>query len=122
MLAARTRWRVDDVSALLAAVATDIWNLDSAIEPDQVFGPAGPVIRGLSLEAFCAAPLQAFSKAVALCRYEAPPIEILQLVPVTAGEAELVRSEGLPALLACIRQHKPDLFDLARPPMCGAVQ
>lgn len=120
LLAARGRWSVDEISVLLAAVAKDVWDEATAIEVGQVFGPAGPIVGTSQLEGFCAVSPLSFEKALSVCTYEETPIEILQLIPITAGEAELVASEGIAGFLECIRDHKPDLLDLDRPPMCDA--
>ncbi len=121
LLASRSRWS-NDISALLATIAKEAWNGTQAVRPGQLFGPRGLIVDSSSVVGFCALKPLSFNSSFPLCTYEERPIEILQLVPITLGEGELVRDRGPRALLRLIREHEPDLLDLARPPMCEAVQ
>ena len=85
-----------------------------AIPRGHVIGPSGPIVPGVSLEAFYfAEPLYHPEKLVAF-RASDPPTFFVWAIPVSPQEAAFARANGADAFEDLLRDRDPDALDLHR--------
>lgn len=104
-----------EVASLMDVVARDIVASHVGLLRGQVLGPAGPVVDGSRLEAlYCSFPMFWPSELAQFDGLE-PPVTIVWLVPISAGEAAFVRDRGWDSFEDMLVERDPDLRDWFRP-------
>ncbi|MEV0718774.1 suppressor of fused domain protein [Asanoa sp. NPDC050611] len=102
-------------AGLLFQVAGELVRRQAGLRHGQVIGPAGPVFPGSRMTALVATNPGYLPESFAVCRTESVPIVLTYLLPLTGGEAGVVRERGLPALERLFVAEDPDLTDPGRP-------
>jgi suppressor of fused protein SUFU len=101
---------------LLFQVAGQMVDRRSALRHAQLIGPHGPVFPGSRLTAMVAISPHYMPERFEVCRLEEDvPAVFAWMVPITTGEADMLRTSGWESLQKAFAAQDPDLADPARP-------
>lgn len=108
-------------AGVLFDVARWVGRRRHALRPHEVIRLGGHVFRDTEMTALVAVPPQYMPDSFAVCEAAEVPIVMVWLVPLTAGEADLVDRSGWAALERILVAEDPDLSDPGRPevPLLG---
>ena len=115
MLMFRSSDGPQNLPVLLQQVALRALSQTTAYAIGEVVGPLGGLRHGSQLDAFVVAPPVYLPDSFHTFRGKPDPVVIGWLVPISAGEASVVRSKGYPALEEAFQRTDPDLLDFHRP-------
>jgi Suppressor of fused protein (SUFU) len=103
-------------AGLLFQVAGEMVDRRAALSHGQVIGPRGPLFPGRPATAMVAISPRYLPDEFARCHLdESVPVVLTWLVPITSGEAEVIRQEGWETLEGAFAAEDPDLTDPDRP-------
>ncbi|MEU4238351.1 suppressor of fused domain protein [Actinoplanes sp. NPDC026619] len=103
-------------AGLLFQLAGEMVRRGSALRPAQLIGPRGPLFPGSRLTAMVATSPVYLPEGFAVCRGgESAPVVLAWLVPISGGEAEVIRRDGWAALEEILVAQDPNLADPGRP-------
>jgi hypothetical protein len=108
------RFAVSSVPALLHAVGSELLREGRALSRGEVLGPAGPLLPGTSLTALYVAIPVVFPDGLRTWSGSDPATVIAWMVPISTGEAGLIRHSGWSGFEDVLVDQDPDLFDLTR--------
>jgi Suppressor of fused protein (SUFU) len=108
------RFAGDDLAALLQAVGEDVLDKGTALLRGEVLGPAGQLLPDTALTALYVSVPAVFPDQLHGYEGSDPETVIVWLVPISTGEATLVRERGWSAFEELLEAADPDLFDLHR--------
>jgi hypothetical protein len=114
LLAAHDRFICDELAATVASLAMRALEAHVALKFGEVFGPAGPLLPGSTLEAMLCLPPDPYPPSFAVCLETNSPTKFLRLMPISADEASEVRQSGTFNLLRRWKSDGTNLLDLAR--------
>ncbi|GAA1894721.1 suppressor of fused domain protein [Asanoa iriomotensis] len=101
-------------AGLLFQVAGELVRRGAGLRHGQVLGPAGPVFPGSAMTALVATNPGYLPESFAVNRTDSVAIVLTLLLPITTGEAAVVRERGLPALEGLFVAEDLDLTDPGR--------
>ena len=114
VLAARDRYVCDELAATLASIGLKALDSHSAFSIGNVFGPAGPLLRNVTVTAILCVPPHEYPSEFAVCSETNPPTHFLRLLPVTEQEALEAKNHGVAEMLSKCQVDGTDLLDLGR--------
>jgi len=102
---------------ILLAVGKQILDRDAALMRGEVIGPAGPLFPEATWShvtaLMCTSPTM-FDEDFGETICDDNPLVIVELVPITSGEAQWIRKNGWSAFFDRVNAGEVDIFDLAR--------
>jgi hypothetical protein len=108
----------DGAAGLLFQVAGEMTRRGAALPHAHVIGPRGPLFPGSTATALVAITPRYLPEAFEVVHIDdSVPVVMTWLVPITTGEAELIRRDGWGALERAIEAEDPDLSDPTRAPV-----
>jgi hypothetical protein len=114
LLSANATFAADAVAGLVLSLAEQAAESGKALVRGSVIGPGRPVVAGSTLRAVYVTNPSAFDKALTEFACEAPPTVFAYLIPITVGEAALVREHGWSWFEERLEKQNPNIWDLAR--------
>jgi hypothetical protein len=106
-------------AGLLFQVAGELMRRGIALRHAEVIGPHGPLFPGSQATALVVMTPQYLPDAFAVCHTDAVPVILAWLVPITTGEAEMIRRDGWEPVQRAFVAQNPDLADPGRPEVIG---
>jgi hypothetical protein len=100
----------------LVDVAVKVERLHQPLTRGAVFGPAGPIAPGVTLEGFYCAPPFHFPDLSLFTEWD-EPVEILSLLPLTPLECAAARRLGPDRFEELLFEQAPDFLDWRRAPI-----
>ncbi|MGP3974055.1 suppressor of fused domain protein [Streptomyces sp. 8N114] len=104
------RHLVDSMAQILLRNPSRLIEYGFVVENDEA------LLKGTQIHAVLGCPSPFFRDGFGLLKEESGNINVqtITLLPITAGEADLVRDEGEDALFAAFWEKKPNLLDVTR--------
>jgi hypothetical protein len=107
----------ESLAGVLDVIARELDERHRPLLRGQLIGPRGSVLPESCLEAFIAMNPWYWDDEFSYFGDVDPPVYVVWLIPITRGEAEYVRHQGIDAFEAVIDDQDPDLLDLYRDSM-----
>jgi len=104
-----------NLPGILHDVALEALSKDRACAVGDVLGPRGELVTGSPLEALYVTLPVYLPETFHIFKGDEYSIVFAWLVPITASEANLVRSKGRIAFEDVLEKFDPDMLDFARP-------
>jgi hypothetical protein len=114
LMSANDSFSSDAVAGLVLSLAEHVAERGKALLRGEVVGPGRPVIAGSTLTAIYVTNPSPFDRSLSEFVCESPATVFAYLVPITAGEAALVRERGWSWFEDQLERQNPDIWDLSR--------
>jgi hypothetical protein len=103
-----------NAAGILFQVAAELIDRGHGLRRGEVLGPRETLFgRGRTTALYAAVPVY-LPDSFAVCREANRTIVLTWLVPITADEADVVRTQGWQAFEDALVTHNPDLTDIER--------
>jgi Suppressor of fused protein (SUFU) len=108
------RFATPQLGSVLSTIGEMLLAEHRPVQRGEILPPRDAIIRGSMLSAFYAAPPVALPDSFAEFDGTDPHTVFVWMVPISAGEADLISSHGWAWFEDQLVEQQPDLFDLRR--------